>query len=174
MTSNNKQNRLIRKISSTVKSDVQLFLKEEENSRCLPGKKDCITIKKVKKQKQILLADMNVLYQKLLSRCKYKLSYASFCRLRPFWIVKLDVSKRETCLYQKYDNFELLLKILHRNKLLESSVPQKYIELCCCVPYTANCLHGKCSHCKKKVITLQDFDRTEIVTYKQWAMNKVQ
>jgi len=51
-----------------------MFLEEEDHSRVCPGKKDCITIGKIKNQKMLLQVDLNDLHKAFL-KTYYEISY---------------------------------------------------------------------------------------------------
>lgn len=73
--------------------EVRKFLEAHENSTICPGKHDTITRNGVKKQKRYLNNTLKNLQIKFNTTHNVKISYASFCRLRPFWIVNPDVKK---------------------------------------------------------------------------------
>ena len=164
-------------IHSRVKEDVGTFLEEDENSKCLPGKKDSISRGGEKKQKRLLLADMKELHSKFNARSGYEISYSSFCRFRPFWIVFPDVSKRDTCLCKTHANFGLILESLHRAKVIRSRKLGTAKKQVCCDPPTLQCYHRKCSSCKDHHILFGEngeFDGAQIVTLYQWTTTDVQ
>lgn len=52
----------------------------------------------MKKQNRILLNTIEKLFEKLrLENTKTQLSYTTFCRLMPFWVVMPKENDRETC-----------------------------------------------------------------------------
>lgn len=58
-----------------VKVDVLKFFQQDVASRLEPGIKDCIIVE-----------------------CGYNVPYSTFCKFRPFWVLKPSVSKRDTCM----------------------------------------------------------------------------
>jgi len=70
---------------------VQCFLEEDINSSLAPGKKDCTTKKRVKKQKRYLNESLYRLHKQYLKSTHRPLSYASFCKIKPL------LSGRDTC-----------------------------------------------------------------------------
>lgn len=81
--------------------EVRKFLKVGDNSTICPGKHDAFTRHRVKKQKRYLNNALKNLQIKFNAIHNVKVSYASFCHLRPFWIVSPDVNKRDTCRFIK-------------------------------------------------------------------------
>ncbi|XP_054259552.1 uncharacterized protein LOC128984273 [Macrosteles quadrilineatus] len=97
------------KRSQVISNCVKTFLEKDEHSRMCPGAKDTITRKKDKRQKRYLNDTMLNLYKIFSTEHSHlKLSYASFCKLRPFWIVMPKVTDRDTCLCTVHENMNLL------------------------------------------------------------------
>lgn len=69
------------------KNDVTIFLSDDENSSCAAGKKEYVKREGVKVQKRYLNYSLGNLYKKFNSSHTYTLSFATFCRFRPFWIL---------------------------------------------------------------------------------------
>lgn len=74
------------KIPESYKRAVHNFFEDDSNSRMGAGKKEYITRKAMKKQKRYLLDTVFNLYKKFITG-NFKISYQTFCRLRPFWVV---------------------------------------------------------------------------------------
>jgi hypothetical protein len=71
---------------------IQLY--ERDNSRLTPGMKETVTKNKVKHQKRVLLHTIEGLHNKfLMENENEKISYTSFSRLRPFWVLQ----PKESC-----------------------------------------------------------------------------
>ena len=67
-----------RKLSEVVESHYC----SDETSRMLPGKKDCITMNMVKKQKRVLCETMTIVYSKFMNKFpRLPISYTLFCRI---------------------------------------------------------------------------------------------
>lgn len=94
---------------------VKHFLEDDCNSSQAPGKKDTVTKHKKKMQKRYLNDTLLNLHKKY---CKtypsYTVSYATFCRFRPFWIVQKKVDGRETCPCKLHENVKLRFEKLAR------------------------------------------------------------
>ncbi|CAH0556614.1 unnamed protein product [Brassicogethes aeneus] len=68
------------------------FLEEDENSRITAGKKETITRKTMKKQIRYLNDSMRRLHEKFIKNTQLKkISYSTFCSLRPFWKVEINL-----------------------------------------------------------------------------------
>lgn len=172
--SNSCKDRRARKITNLVKAEVLKFLEEEDHSRVCPGKKDCITRGKIKKQKRLLQASLKDLHKTFLKTRPFKISYASFCRLKPFWIMTPSVTQRDTCQCVIHENFRLLLRGLSNGKAIASSDPSAIkSQLCCNTSETESCLFRTCKACKDYVIRYETFDGALKINYQQWMRTKV-
>lgn len=95
------------------------FFEDDSNSRQGAGKKEFITRKAERKQKRYMLDSLLGLYTKFKQQnSNFKLSYQTFCRLRPFWIVMPNVDRRDTCLCINHANIDLKLSALFNGKIL--------------------------------------------------------
>ena len=98
-----------------VKSAVLSFFKRDDNSRAMPGKNDAKKVAtSVKKQKRILNDYLKNLHLKFLSEePNMKISLASFCRLRPIFMVPVvNFTSRNTCLCRRHQNMVLKLEAM--------------------------------------------------------------
>lgn len=151
---------------------VQNFLERDDNSKMCPGKKDCKTRNKIKKQKRYLSDSMFNLHKKFQKENTLKASFASFCRLRPFWVVTRNISERDTCLCVYHENMQLMFEKL---KYLDIISVQNLRELCktvVCDINSESCMLRKCEKCKTKVPNINTFDNSTDTTYKLWKIMK--
>ena len=95
---------------------VETFMKREDNSRVQPGKGDAKRIQKGEKIQTYVLTDyLSNLYQKFVSENPtIKLSFTSFCRSRPKYILLASFSSRSACLCTKHQNAALTVKAIRR------------------------------------------------------------
>ena len=82
-------------INDCLKNKVRQFFELDSNSRMCPGRKDCVTKGSVKKQKRLLLDTVRNVYERFKCETGSTLLYASFCNMRPFWVMQLRVQDRE-------------------------------------------------------------------------------
>lgn len=88
---------------------VNSFIRDDV-SRNTAGTKETLTRKKVKKQKRFLNASMKILYKKFLREHNANISFTTFIRYRPFWVLKQTDVQRDTCLCRKHENIEFKAK----------------------------------------------------------------
>lgn len=163
------------KRSQVVSNCVKDFLEKDEHSRMCPGAKDTITLKKDKRQKRYLNDTMLNLY-KIFSteNSQLKLSYASFCKLRLFWIVMPKVTDRDTCLCTLHENMNLLVSKLFHNKVIKENSPKEVCKTLCCKNehLSEKCLIRACKKCKTNKIEILDCDLNQEIGFEQWFSKK--
>lgn len=98
------------------------FFERDDNSRNMPGKGDYVKPHNGQKtQKRVLTDYLSNLYAKFVSENEgIKLSFASFCRIRPQHIILTSLITRDTCLCTKHQKMSLTLKAIKRENV---SVP---------------------------------------------------
>lgn len=144
-----------------------------ENSRECPGKKDCLTESKSKKQKRYLNSTMEELHKKFT--LKYPadvISYTAFTRLRPFHAVPPKVTSRDTCLCPTHENMSLLVKLLHRKGIINENSSDKVIQSITCTQRTEQCLSRECATCKSKRVKFEEFADDGPIQYQQWVTKR--
>ena len=145
------------------------FLERDDNSTMCPGKRDCLVKNKIKKQRRYLSDTMQNLCKKFQAEQKSKISLATFCRLRPFWIVPRKISERDTCLCVVHENTQLMFDKL---KYLDIISDQNLWELCKTVVCDVNsevCMLRKCDICNTKIPRINEFNDSTETTYKLWT-----
>jgi len=155
------------------KENICAFLEEDINSSTAPGKRDYVTVRKVRRQKRYMHDSVYGLYKKYLANSQGFLSYQTFCRLRPFWIVSPRIKDRDTCRCVKHANMAFMTEKLYQMKV----VPKKSMhELCsqlCCPDTTSRkvCMYGECSHCKTKSLSVVPSAEklNEQIVYQKWS-----
>jgi hypothetical protein len=151
---------------------VMEFLQRDKNSRETAGKKECITRKKIKKQKRYLNSNMKVLYKDFCNENpNIKLSYSLFCKFKPFWILPASADKRSTCLCITHTNVEYMTKKLKHLKLIKECSPEDLKTSLCCATTerTMSCYNRQCKECKhKKIQAIREFNHDKEIKYERW------
>ena len=154
---------------SSIREKVRTFLELDINSRLLPGKRDTITRNKQKKQKRLLNDSLKNLHKKFQEENRdIKISYSTFLKLRPFWIVQPKVADRNTCVCKIHSNIQSMV-----NKLFEEgTIKSKKLEDCmadiCCNIENKSCMYRECEICKSKKIIVSDCDGEKQVYVNEW------
>nr|CAI5826632.1 unnamed protein product [Callosobruchus analis] len=149
---------------------VQEFLEDDSNSRQTAGKKEFVTRKNIRKQRRYMLDTLRKLHQKFLKITAVDISYALFCRLRPFWIMPATLQNRNTCACIVHENIDLKLKALKRAKILSTADShQKLLEMLCCNSYNEKCLERTCNDCCLKALLYMEFNNDNMILLEQWT-----
>lgn len=160
------------KISKGCVKAVVNFYEDDSNSRLGAGKKEFITRNKERKQKRYMLDSVLRLHKKFLQNSNFKLSYQTFCRLRPFWVVTPKVDERDTCLCIAHANIDLKLSALHNRRILNYNGHQKLLEELCCDRYNVRCLSRECHKCFNHSPSYKEFNDEIPITYMKWVAEK--
>lgn len=110
----------MKKLKTQVEADVINFFEDDDYSRPCPGKRDFFVRKQVKRQKRFLSGTLKNLHEKFCEKMGYRLSYATFCKLKPFWVVHWKVTERDTRVCKVHENMELLVTFLYAAGILEN------------------------------------------------------
>lgn len=159
----------LQRISQTVKEFIV------NSSRMTTDKTDTITRKKMKHQRMILTDSMLNLHSDFLKKNpSMKLSYSSFCTLRPFYVTAPKASDRSTCLCHHHENADLMLQVLMSSGALKSTKLEDSFQLVCCTPATEACLLRTCLRCKTKHTVLAPEISGISVQWRQWERDQDQ
>lgn len=105
---------------------------------------------------------------------QFHVSYSTFCKLRPFWIVQRKVFQRDTCLCMLHENMKFMVSRLKHLRIISESTSKEVLEsLCCSDSLDINkCLERRCSDCKGKEIKFLDFSKEDTVSLNKWVLKK--
>lgn len=151
----------------SLRRQIENFFLEDENTIPAPGKLDTITKRKITKQKRYLTSTLKILYKKYIDQFNSKISFSTFCRLRPFYVLKPRVSNRDTCLCVKHENFKFILQKLHYFKIVRSKIPLEVIRELVCNYKDKHCMYRECQSCKIKQCHLAN---EELSARIQWRL----
>lgn len=162
------------KVSNECARAVVAFYEGDSYSRLGAGKKEYITRKQERKQKRYVLQSLLGLYEKFHQNKNFKLSYQTFCRLRPFWIVAAKIDQRDTCLCIMHANIDLKFSALCNARILNYNNYHKLLQELCCDRYNEQCLTRECQNCVSKNPFYKEFDNRRQIIYKKWSFEKQQ
>ena len=105
------------------------FMKREDNSKLQPGKKDVKKSESGDKRQVYILTDyLSNLHKKFLSENPdVEISFTSFSRCRPNYILTTSFSSRSSCLCTKHQNAALSVKLLRKEGVDVSANPETAI-----------------------------------------------
>jgi hypothetical protein len=162
-----------KKSVNLVRENVIKFFESDDVSTQAPGKKDFVTFKKKRMQKRYLNNSLLFLHRKFCDENPFVVSYTTFCRMKPFWVLNHKVDERDTCLCIYHENMELVTKRMKEEKILRTSCIDQLIgdEMCCDKKDAFNvtdCLFHKCDACSSKMIVFNEFEGEEETHYERW------
>ena len=165
----------IRAIRNSAVSAMQVkqvcsFLEDDANSRICAGKREYILRRGQKKQKRYLCDTMLNLHSKFCKQHITVMSYATFCRLRPFWIVEPKAKDRETCGCVKHDNMKFLVSKLNMLGVIGPKTPYELCEAVACYTGSKSCMYGECLDCRDKaIVRVQPSESNNNTFFYRWS-----
>ena len=159
-----------------VRAAVRKFFEQDDVSVQAPGINDCITRRKVKKQKQYLSNSLKCLFRKFCEESECVISLSAFCNLHPFWVVPRNVHQRDTCLCYRCENMNFLYQALKREKVLcivevknaKNDLDTLLRSQMCCSPIKLECFYRTCTDCENLFFDFAVFDGNERTYYNSW------
>lgn len=153
---------------------VQEFLCQDEYSRLTSGKKDTITRRKVKQQIRFLNDSLLNLHKVFVNKSGVNISYETFRRYRPFWVLFPKVDTRYTCLCAIHANNNFIIRSLYNAKIIPyRSITNLLKDLCCNNTLSVACLENKCFGCKDKTLQCNRFNVHDTVSFERWITKTV-
>lgn len=153
---------------------VKDFLEEDTNSRMCPGKKDVVIFRKKRAQKRLLLDSLKNLHQKFNKTSNKKISYSTFLKCRPFYIIPPKLSDRDTCVCIKHANITYMVSKLRSYNIINVVSPNDLVNNTVCSNKNKDCMYRKCKQCmtKKVEYCLSDEMKTNHIKYFQYINEK--
>lgn len=150
------------------KRKVKSVFVRDDVRRITAGRKQTITVQKVKMQKRFLKDTMKNLHRRFLSENPENLSYALFCHLRPFLVVHPSMS--DTCLCKLHENLNIVAEKVNLLKVIETSNLESLTEMVSCESSSKKCMYGECALCIQKCVPLSSTnDVMAKVSFLQWV-----
>ena len=159
-----------------VEERVKAFYLLDINSTMTAGKRETITLHKVKMQRRYLCDTVANIHAKfLVANPNERISYSLFARLRPFYVISPTASKRNTVQCKMHANCDLKAKKLHTLGVLCHQTSNDIIPAIVCSLSKA-CMYGECTGCATKMPSMyrggkRPSTQTE-VTYSEWKTIK--
>lgn len=133
-------------ISEETKNLVVLFYCQDDNSRLMPGKTQCVSLGNMQHaQKRLVLHNLRDMYTAFLKEYNYeiKIGFSMFCSLKPKYCVLAGSSgTHNVCVCTKHQNCKLKLKALGICDRLKD-----IMEEIVCSSDNRSCMLGLCQKC---------------------------
>lgn len=105
---------------------------------------------------------------KYVSETKSKISYTTFCRLRPFWVLFPTESDRQTCVCKTCDNTQLMASALEKAGATDTNNLEDIIHDIACDVKNKECMYGECKGCQSMAFKKENY--TEELQWFQWRI----
>ncbi|XP_047026178.1 uncharacterized protein LOC124634596 [Helicoverpa zea] len=161
-------------LKTDIRKAVHDFLINDEYSRLTAGKNETITRKKSKRQIRLLndtLLNLHIIFK---LKTGFNISYQTFRRYRPFWVLFPKAASRNTCLCTLHENNDHIIRSLQKSKVVSyGSASDAAKALCCNNTLTPKCLERECQSCLYKKIDFNNFAENDYITYDRWVTKDV-
>jgi hypothetical protein len=147
------------KLNEDVVELVESFYQSDENSRELPGKRDCVSVSRnVLVQKRLVLYNLRELYAAFQDKHPdSSIGLSKFCELRPKWCVIAGASgTHSVCICTIHQNLELLFRAIK----IEKKEMNPFIESMMCAEVSRDCYLRDCPRCPKSNVLLLEYFST--------------
>ena len=151
--------------------EIKSFFCRDDISRATAGKQETKTRHRNKKQKRYLIDSMLNLHTKYKQEGG-KLSYATFVRLKPFYVLKPNVNDRNTCACTKHSNLSFKATKLKSLRLIETDNLTELVKQIACDSSSKDCMNSTCITCKNKVIEIKINDENKQISWFKWILKK--
>src|SRR5258705_7715782 len=126
------------------------FFEEDIHSRLQPGKRDTKTKNKVKQQLRYLVDAIRNLHLKFLQHPNVQVSYSTFLKHKPFWVIQPSIRCRETCQCKVHSNLQFKADQLKQLGAISTNNLRALCESVCCNMTAKACAYRECTQCKDK------------------------
>lgn len=164
----------IRKKGHSLHQRIRNFFCNDDNTTLTPGKKQTLTRGKIRQQKRLLRDSLKILYEKFCRETTSKVSFSTFCRHRPFYVVRPKLSDRDSCLCKRHSNMQFKLDVFKNLKLSEKGNIESICATVACRVDSKECMFNKCLQCKDKAaIPIEKIgDKNKLVKWFVWKTEK--
>ncbi len=162
------------------------FYESDENSRMMPGKKDCISVRgaegRITMQKRLILSNLRELYRSFKDKHpEQKIGFSKFAELRPRHCVLAGASgTHSVCVCTIHQNMKLMMQNIKLGELTTSNgtslqTYQHCISRAICNPPLPSCYLGTCNSCpgfaslEEVLRSILDDNLIDYVTFRQWV-----
>lgn len=156
---------------------IENFYLRDDVSRATAGKKETKTFHKEKMQKRYLLAYLTDIYKKFKEETGINVSYTTFVRYKPFFVLRPKISDRDTCVCRKHANIEFKFLALKKLQVLkEYNKLDDLVDALVCDVKSQQCMYSKCATCERNCINY-DFSttkRNDEVSWLEWSAINVE
>ncbi|CAH2087708.1 unnamed protein product [Euphydryas editha] len=157
--------------SSLIQAHLRAFYERDDVSKMTAGKNEIKTQRKQKKQRRYLLGTLRKLHQKYIHEGG-KLSFATFKRYRPFYVLPPKAEKRDTCACKRHENLQMKATVLEATGLIGTKDLDELLGMVVCDIKSKKCAYGECELCKNKCVnfTIRDKKANDSISWYEWVL----
>ena len=171
-------------LSQEVVQKVHSFYENDEISRVMPGKKDCVTVKgengdKTVISKRLVLCNLKEAYKIFKDKFhELKIGFSKFAELRPKHCILAGHSgTHSVCVCTTHQNVKLMIENAKLGVLTSGELAsyKHCLAKVLCNPASIHCILGNCSSCpgndsiKSTLQSAFDDNMVETITFRQWV-----
>ena len=102
-----------------------------------------------------------------------KISYSFFCKIHPFWVLKLSEKDREACLYKIHDNLRLKLNAAYNAEMYDTKDMDILVKRIC--NDSKKCMYRECPEFKDKELDSNILcEEGEQISSKVWRTKRME
>ncbi|CAH2095607.1 unnamed protein product [Euphydryas editha] len=153
------------------------FFLRDDISRATADKKETKTMKKNKMQIRYLLESLTKLRHKFVQETNIPVSYTTFTRCKPFFVLSPNLSNRETCACKKHGNIEFKYAALKTLSILKFKDLDEFMKSIVCDTQKKECMYSECKKCYSKATTvynLLECNLDDKVSWLEWTVKKIE
>ena len=171
-------------VSKDALAEVARFYESDEHSRCMPGKKDFVSVQsyhgRIHVQKCLILCNLKELYQHFKTKYpQHHIGFSKFAELRRKHCILAGASgTHSVCVCTIHQNVKLMVLGARLNELTSTDLSTYHhcLAKIICNPPLPDCYLGKCKFCpgmeplKQDLYSIFDENMIDTITYKQWTV----
>lgn len=151
-----------------VRESIAAFYLRDDVSRCAAGRKECKTRNKQKMQIRYLLDTLLNTYR-IYREEGGKVSFSTFYRFKPYYVIAPTRAARDTCMCIKHSNFEYMFSALKLRSITSYKNIDEVVKSFSCDITSFNCMHGLCEVCKTPRLIFNDSQVNDSIKWYQWV-----
>lgn len=161
----------VKKQNFSLLNHLKKFYERDDNSIATAGKKEVKTLKKETRQRRYLLGTLKQLHRKYKSEGG-RISFATFKRYRPFYILSPKVNTRNTCACKRHENLQMKANQLKSMCITDTKSLDDLLLMVVCDAKKKECAYGECENCKDKAVEfkLDGKNLHDSVSWSEWTL----
>ncbi|KAL0860169.1 hypothetical protein ABMA27_010476 [Loxostege sticticalis] len=144
------------------------FFNRDDISRMTAGKRETRTKAKKKSQIRYLVDTLQNLHE-VYKNEGGTISFSTFCRYKPYYVLSPSVHRRETCLCIKHANMEFMFIALKHKGVITHKNLDELLVAASCDTKSYTCMYNKCEQCKNISFQHSENNQTDEIKWSKWV-----